>query len=179
MKTTYTPSLDEISRRYGERYFTVSTARVSSAYDGAVMYGTLDSIVSTMDAIIYSIDPAADLDKYRARISYEGRDLVYMPDCAGPDSAQVCPQPAGTTYDIRQVDAWCYDDEWVYNNTFHLGTFTTAAKDTARAFRRAIARMGIEFIHPHQTVTVYDGDVYEIIDRKTGEPIFCAIPREV
>ena len=85
---------------------------------------------------------------------------------------------AGDRYDIRQVDALMYEDEWVYNQTIHIGTFTTAAKDTARAFRRALRKMGISFIHPHQTTTVYDGDVYEVIDRKTGEPLFCAIPRE-
>lgn len=82
-------------------------------------------------------------------------------------------------FDILQVDAWHYGDEWVYNETYHLGSFTTAAEDTARAFRRALRNLGIVFIHPHQTMTVYDGDVYEIIDRATGEPMFCAIPREV
>ena len=179
MKRTYTPSLEEISYQYGERYFTVSIGRRHRPHDNAIQYGTLEEIVYSMDATIYNDDPDADPADYSARISYEGRDLVYMPDCAGPDSAQVCPQPAGTTYDIRQVDAWRYDDEWVYNNTYHLGTFTTAAKDTARAFRRALRNLGIVFVHPHQTVTVYDGDVYEIIDRKTGEPMFCVIPREV
>ncbi len=28
------------------------------------------------------------------------------------------------------------------------------------------------------TRTEYDGDIYEIVDRKTGEPLFCAIPEE-
>ena len=36
---------------------------------------------------------------------------------------------------------------------------------------------GVTFA-PHATRTEYDGDVYEIVDRKTGEPLFCAIPEE-
>lgn len=82
--------------------------------------------------------------------------------------------PQKVTYEIRQIDAWMYDDSWTYNETWHLGTFKTAG-DPARAFRRALARMGVTF-HRGRTVTEYDGDVYEIVDRATGEPLFCAIP---
>ena len=82
-----------------------------------------------------------------------------------------------TRYEIRQVDAIAYDDGWSYNETWSIGTFATAAADVPRAFRRALANLGVLFV-PHKTATVYDGDVYEIIDRETGAPIFCAIPQD-
>ena len=80
-------------------------------------------------------------------------------------------------YEVRQVDAWNDGEGWTYNESWHLGTFTTTG-DPARAFRRALANLGIVF-YRGRTVTEYDGDVYEIVDRATGEPLFCAIPEEV
>lgn len=187
-KRTYTPSLEELSRQYGERYFTVSLGKRHQPHDDAQQYGTLEDIVSTMDATTYNADPAADLDRYSARISYAGRNLVYIASIGeGPDSAQVCPQPAGDTYEIRQVDAWAdYDDpddpdeapSWTYNETWNLGTFTTTG-DPARAFRRYLkTHHGVTF-YKGRTVTEYDGDVYEIVDRATRQPLFVAIPQEV
>lgn len=175
MKRTYTPSLEELSRQYGERYFTLETGTSST-----LVYGDLETLVSTMDAI--------ELDSNVATIcTSAGRPLVFMPCIiAGPDAAQVCPQPAGDTYEIREVDAWAeYDDPddpeeapaWVWNTSYYLGTFTTTG-DPARAFRRALARLGITF-RRGRTVTEYDGDVYEICDRATGQPLFAAIPQEV
>lgn len=184
-KRIYTPSLEELDRQHGECYYTVSVGKRHRPHAAAFVFGTLEEIISTIDATIYGIDPEADPAEYSATISTgTGTELVRMPDCAGPDSATVCPQPAGDTYEIRQVDAWAeYDDPddpdeipaWTYNETWNLGTFTTTG-DPARAFRRALARLGITF-HRGRTRTEYDGDVYEIVDRATGEPLFAAVPR--
>ena len=87
-------------------------------------------------------------------------------------------KPNATAYEIRQIDAYLYDDCWTYNETYRLGSFCTASADVPRAFRRALASMGIR-CQPHATRTEYDGDVYEIVDRKTGQPLFVAIPEEV
>lgn len=181
MKKTYTPSLEELNRQYGERYFTVTTCERGHKADSAANYGTLEDIVNTADSIIFSAyGDAADLDRYSLRIiSYAGRELVYIP-CVGdgPDSARVVPQPLGDTYEIRQVDAIADADGWTYNATYGLGSFTTASADVPRAFRRALASLGVKF-HRGRTVTEYDGDVYEIVDRKTREPLFVAVPQEV
>lgn len=85
-------------------------------------------------------------------------------------------KPNATAYEIRQIDAYLYDDCWTYNTTYRLGSFATAAADVPRAFRRALANLGISF-YRGRTRTEYDGDVYEIVDRKTGEPLFAAIPQ--
>lgn len=186
MKRTYIPSLEELSRQQGPRYFVVSVGKRHRHHTAALQFGTLEDIVSTMDATIYGIDPEADPAEYSATISTgTGTELVRMPDCESPDSAIICPQPAGDTYEIRQIDAWMEpaddpDDPdempaWTYNETWNLGTFTTTG-DPARAFRRALARLGITF-HRGRTRTEYDGDVYEIVDRATGEPLFAAVPR--
>lgn len=87
-------------------------------------------------------------------------------------------KPDATSYEIRQIDAYLYDDCWTYNTTYSLGSFCTASADIPRAFRRALANLGITF-YRGRTRTEYDGDVYEITDRKTGEPLFVAIPEEV
>lgn len=81
-------------------------------------------------------------------------------------------------YEVHQVSAMMQDDEsWYYNETWKMFEYTTTAADRARAFRRALARFGISFIKG-RTRTEYDGDVYEIVDRKTGEPLYAAIPME-
>lgn len=85
-------------------------------------------------------------------------------------------KPNATAYEIRQIDAYIYDDEWTYNTTYRLGSFCTASADVPRAFRRALANLGITFFKG-RTRTEYDGDIYEIIDRETGEPLFAAIPQ--
>lgn len=55
---------------------------------------------------------------------------------------------------------------------------TTAAQDETRAFYRALARLGIRF-YRGRVRAVDDGCIIEIIDRKTGAPLFAAIPQEV
>lgn len=179
MKKTYTPSISELSAKYGESYFTVTTCRKGHKAISALEYGTLEDLISIMDAIIFSAyGDGADLDKYSARISYDGAELVYIANVGeGPDSARIIPQPAGETFEIRQIDAWSDGEGWIYNTTYNLGEFTTVSADIPRAFRAALNRLGVTFAKG-RTTTVYDGDVYEIIDRATREPLFVAIPKE-
>lgn len=176
-------TLESISKRYAvnshnESYYTVElTDLMTGANDSFMMFGSLRDIVDTMDASIFNaFGDDADPAQYRAVISYDVTELVVMPTCAGPDDAIIVFKPARETYEIRQVDALAYDDGWTYNETWHLGTFTTAG-DPARAFRRALAQLGIKF-YPGRTVTEYDCSVYEIVDRATREPLFVAIPEE-
>lgn len=83
------------------------------------------------------------------------------------------------TYEIRQIDALPYDEnDWIYNTTYYIGKFKTTAKDTKRAFLHALHKLGIK-CNRGKCRVVYDGDVYEVQDRKTLEPLFLAIPMEV
>lgn len=83
------------------------------------------------------------------------------------------------TYEIRQVDALLYEEnDWIYNTTYHIGKFKTAAKDVKRSFLRALHKLGIK-CNRGKCRVIYDGDVYEVQDRKTLEPLFVAIPMEV
>lgn len=87
-------------------------------------------------------------------------------------------EPTGDRYEVHQISAMMQEDEsWYYNETWKMFEYTTTAADRARAFRRALARFGISFIKG-RTRTESDGDVLEIVDRKTGEPLFCAYPME-
>lgn len=93
-------------------------------------------------------------------------------------AAQPQPERRPITFEIREVNAWNSPDGWTYNETYRLGSFTTAAKDERRAFYRALNRLGIRF-YRGRVRAVDDGTVIEIIDRKTAEPLFVAIPQEV
>lgn len=81
-------------------------------------------------------------------------------------------------FEIREVDAWADDDCcWVWNASYYLGTLTTKAKNVKRAFVRYLkSRRGIVFRRGRVIVADDDGgDVLEIRDRRTGEPLFAAI----
>ena len=79
-------------------------------------------------------------------------------------------------FEIRQIEAWNYDGEWSFNDTWHMGEMTTKAQNIKRAFTAWLKRhLGISFKN-NRTLIEYDSDCYTIIDRKTKEPLFIAIP---
>ena len=79
-------------------------------------------------------------------------------------------------FEIREIDAWMDCDGWTWNSSYHIGEFTTNAKNEKRAFTNALARIaGIRF-KLNRTIIYDDGDIIEIQDRKTHEPLFAAIP---
>lgn len=78
-------------------------------------------------------------------------------------------------YEIRQIEAWADIDGWTWNNSFNLGTFSTRAADHKRAFLNALHNLGI--VCKRGKCKVYDyGDIMELQDRKTSEPLFAAVP---
>ena len=174
-------TISEVSEQLGERYFTVSLFDIKTreTVDSALQFGTLESIVSTMDCTLNAYDPTASANEYAAFIAFGGMNIVRFSDLTSPDRAELNPafNPAATTYEVREIDAWMYDDSWTWNTSYIVGTFTTAAQDTARAFRHYLKTQGVTF-RRGTTRTEFDGDVYEIVDRKTGAPLYAAIPME-
>jgi len=78
-------------------------------------------------------------------------------------------------YEVRQVEAWAEPDGgWTYNNSWKMGTFTTRAKDHRKAFTGHLRRKFGVIFKKNKTRITFDGDNYEVVDRKTGEPLFCA-----
>ena len=75
---------------------------------------------------------------------------------------------------VRQVEAWASPEGWDYNNVWNIGEMETKAKDEKKAFTAWLARKGIVF-KKNRTRIWFDGDNYEIVDRKTGEPLFDAV----
>ena len=80
-------------------------------------------------------------------------------------------------FEIRQIDAWFDGESWMYNDSFRIGEFSTQAKNVKRSFCRALHGLGIVFYRGH-VVVVDDGDWLEVQNRKSGEPLFVAIPME-
>ena len=81
-------------------------------------------------------------------------------------------------FEIREIDALNYgsDEGWIWNTSYHMGDMVTSAKNEKRAFTSWMKNhAGITF-KPNRTLIEYDGNVYTIIDRKTKEPLFAAIP---
>ena len=80
-------------------------------------------------------------------------------------------------FEIRQIDAWFDGEAWVYNDSFHIGEFSTKAENVKRAFCRALHGLGVVF-YRGRVVVVDDGELLEVQDRKSREPLFVAIPME-
>ena len=78
-------------------------------------------------------------------------------------------------YEVREIDAMHDGESWYWNSSYHMGEFTTRAKNEKRAFCDFLRKNGIVF-KVNRTLIDFDGDVYEILDRKTKEPLFAAIP---
>lgn len=78
-------------------------------------------------------------------------------------------------FEIRQLDAWMYDGDWSINDSWHICDFETQAINEKRAFVRVLNSKGISF-KLNRTLIDFDGDCYTIIDRKSKEPLFIAIP---
>lgn len=79
-------------------------------------------------------------------------------------------------FEIRQVDS-CREenDSWTWNTSYRLGDFTVAdTTNISRKFIRELKKLGITF--KSGRTLIYDhGDLLEIVDRKTKEPLFAAL----
>ena len=83
------------------------------------------------------------------------------------------------TFEVRGIDAWHDGNDWYFNETWPLGNYQTAARNERKAFTRYLKRKhGITFKN-NRTLIKFDGDNYTIIDRKTKEPLFVAMYRDV
>ena len=78
-------------------------------------------------------------------------------------------------FEIRQIDALLYDNEWIQNTSYKMGELKTNAANERKAFSHFLKKNGITF-KKNRTRIEFDGDVYTIIDRKTKEPLFEAVP---
>ena len=78
-------------------------------------------------------------------------------------------------FEIRQIDAWFDGESWIYNESFPIGEFSTKAENVKRAFCCALHGLGVVF-YRGRVVVVDEGDLLEVQNRKSGEPLFVAIP---
>lgn len=78
-------------------------------------------------------------------------------------------------FEIRQIDAWHDDEGWTYNESWHIDSFRSCAANEKRLFLRKLRKHGITFKRGAVRVE-YSGDIWEIVNRKTLEPLFCMIP---
>ena len=79
-------------------------------------------------------------------------------------------------YELRQIDAWAdVGDGWTYNETWKLAEYETEATDEKRAFLYQLHKLGIS-CKRGKCVVISDGSLLELVDRKTFEPLFCAVP---
>ena len=86
-------------------------------------------------------------------------------------------------FEIREIDAWTEpgpDDDgrpaWTWNTSYYIGDMETAAAKPQRALAAWLKKRGI-VCYPARVRYHDDGDIIEIQDRKTGEPLIAAIPK--
>ena len=84
--------------------------------------------------------------------------------------------PSILRFEIRQVDAYEEEDLcWRWNESIRLSDFTVASTTSLpRKFVRELNKLGIHFA-PNRTLICDDGDLLEIVDRKTKQPLFAAL----
>ena len=85
---------------------------------------------------------------------------------------------ATMTLEIRKVEAWRDEENgWYYNSTIHLGTFNLPRdiKNDKAAFLRRVKQLGYTCKRGRCRVENLNGDLLEIQDRKTGEPLIVGI----
>lgn len=80
-------------------------------------------------------------------------------------------------FEIRQLDAWGNMEEgYDINTSYSMGTMVTSTKNEKAAFTRYLKNKHGIIFKKNRTLIEFDGDCYTIIDRKTKEPLFIAIP---
>lgn len=84
--------------------------------------------------------------------------------------------PSVFCFEIRQVDSYREEnDSWTWNTSYRLSDFTVArTTNLPRKFVRELNKLGIHFA-PNRTLICDDGDLLEIVDRKTKQPLFAAL----
>ena len=82
-------------------------------------------------------------------------------------------------FEVRQVEGWADEENgWVWNTSFHVGEFGTDAETNhgiKTAFRRYLRKKYGIIFRPYMTIAEDYGDIIEIQDRKTKEPLFAAL----
>ena len=77
-------------------------------------------------------------------------------------------------YELRVIDAWKYDDVWVWNESFRV-------RDVSILEGSEEAEL-LSYIAPEERKEVYvacDGDVYELRERETDEPLMALVPEMI
>ena len=82
-------------------------------------------------------------------------------------------------FEVREVEAWAEPEGgWTWNNSFHIGEFETSAETNhgiKTAFRRYLRKKYGIIFRPYLTIIEDTGDIMELQDRKTKEPLFSAL----
>ena len=77
-------------------------------------------------------------------------------------------------YELRVIDAWKYDDVWVWNDSFRVRDVSILEGSEEKEL--------LSYIAPEERAEVYvdcDGDVFELRERKTDKPIMALVPEMI
>ena len=79
-------------------------------------------------------------------------------------------------YEIRTIEAWHDGDGWYYNQTWHVDCVEVRGehvKEELLHFKRKN-----NYVHKQGSVVMenVDGSMYELVVKKTGEPLMAFIP---
>lgn len=77
-------------------------------------------------------------------------------------------------YELRVIDAWKYDDVWVWNDSFRVRDVSILEGSEEKEL--------LSYIAPEERKEVYvdcDGGVFELRERETDEPIMALVPEMI
>lgn len=82
-------------------------------------------------------------------------------------------------FELRSIDAWRYDGLWEWNASYKLedGFYIAEHALNTRSLLQILRQADYLSNASKGKLTIWtDGDVYEIQNRKTGEPLLALIP---
>lgn len=79
-------------------------------------------------------------------------------------------------YEIRTVEAWSDGEDWYYNRTWREGDVEVRGEHVKEELLYFKRRSG--YVHKQGSVVMrnVDGSLYELVVKKTGEPLMAFIP---
>lgn len=80
-------------------------------------------------------------------------------------------------YEVREIDALTDGECWYWNDSFHIADIEISrkVKDIKRVLLHQMRKLGIVFKRGKCRLETYDGSSYELVVRRTGEPILAFI----
>lgn len=79
-------------------------------------------------------------------------------------------------YEIRAIETWADGEDWCHNQSCHVGNVEVRGEHVKEELLHFKRKSG--YVHKQGSVVMVnvDGSLYELVVKKTGEPLMAFIP---